>query len=67
MEEVDQKGVQTNKNKHPLNSQGQPHGTWECYHSNGQLNYKGNFINVNKDGIWFEDWENDKFTFHFNI
>jgi antitoxin component YwqK of YwqJK toxin-antitoxin module len=28
-----------------INSQGQKHGYWEEYFNNGQLRYKGNFIN----------------------
>ena len=39
----------------PYNKKGQAHGYWEQYYSNGQLSYKGNFINGKKDGYW-EDY-----------
>ena len=31
---------------------GKQDGQWEFYHSNGQLWYKGNYINGNRDGQW---------------
>ena len=40
------------KDLKPRNSKDQPHGLWEWYYSNGQLGYKGNFINGKQDGLW---------------
>jgi antitoxin component YwqK of YwqJK toxin-antitoxin module len=40
------------QDKTPRNKQGQQHGCWETYFDNGQLCYKGLFIN------------NDKFGYH---
>jgi antitoxin component YwqK of YwqJK toxin-antitoxin module len=34
------------------NKQGQRHGYRECYYSNGQLMFKGNYINGKQDGCW---------------
>jgi len=36
----------------PLNKNGQEHGYWEEYHYNGNLLYKGNYINGEEDGYW---------------
>lgn len=30
----------------------EPHGYWERYSDNGNLKYKGNYINGRKDGYW---------------
>ena len=40
------------KDLKPKNSKGQAHGLWEWYYSNGQLCYKGNYINGKEDGLW---------------
>ena len=32
------------KDIQPCNEKGEPHGAWETYHDNGQLQYKGNFV-----------------------
>ncbi len=34
------------------NKQGQREGCWEDFYDNGQLIYKGNFINGKKEGYW---------------
>jgi antitoxin component YwqK of YwqJK toxin-antitoxin module len=34
------------------NERGEKHGYWEEYWSNGQLLWKGNFVNGNRDGYW---------------
>jgi antitoxin component YwqK of YwqJK toxin-antitoxin module len=47
-----------NKNITPYNEQGQPHGYWEIYQSNGQLMYKGNYVNGKEHGYW--EW------YHYN-
>jgi antitoxin component YwqK of YwqJK toxin-antitoxin module len=36
----------------PYNKQGQPHGYWESYYYNGQLEYKGNYDNGKLHGYW---------------
>ena len=41
-----------NKDITPTNKDGQRHGYWEFYNTNGQLYFKGNFINGNQDGPW---------------
>jgi antitoxin component YwqK of YwqJK toxin-antitoxin module len=41
-----------NKNITPYNELGQPHGYWEHYWSNGQLFYKGNYVNGKRHGYW---------------
>jgi antitoxin component YwqK of YwqJK toxin-antitoxin module len=40
------------QNKTPYNAQGQRHGLWEQYHTNGQLSYKGTYINDMEHGPW---------------
>ena len=41
-----------NKDKKPFNKDGQKHGYWERYYSNGDLGYKGNYINDQHDGYF---------------
>jgi len=36
----------------PTNKEGQRHGPWESHSYNGQLWYKGNYINGQEDGLW---------------
>lgn len=36
----------------PINNKGEPHGYWEYYYHNGNLWYKGNFINRKQHGYW---------------
>ncbi len=40
------------------NEKGLVHGSWETYHYNGQLSFKGYYINGEKHGPWV--------TFYFN-
>ncbi len=44
-------------NQYDINT-GIKQGYWEKYHSNGQLNYKGSFINGKYDGLWEVYYEN---------
>ena len=44
--------MQTKKDITPFNEEGEPHGYWESYYSNGQLYYKGNYVNGEKNGYW---------------
>ena len=41
-----------NKDIIPINKDGQRHGYWEVYWSNGMLWYKGNYINGKREGYW---------------
>jgi antitoxin component YwqK of YwqJK toxin-antitoxin module len=36
----------------PINEKGERHGYWEQYWGNGQLWYKGNFVNGSRHGCW---------------
>ena len=36
----------------PINKHNQRHGWWKQYYSNGNLAYKGNYINGIPDGCW---------------
>jgi antitoxin component YwqK of YwqJK toxin-antitoxin module len=40
------------QDKRPINAKGQLHGIWEEYYDNGQLWYKGTFINGIEHGPW---------------
>ena len=40
----------------PYNEKGERHGYWEYYHSNGQLSYKGNYVDGNPHGYWEYYW-----------
>lgn len=46
--------------KSPRNKQGLCHGYWEIYHKNGNLFYKGNFINNKEEGYWEDYFSNGK-------
>jgi antitoxin component YwqK of YwqJK toxin-antitoxin module len=51
-----------NKNIKPINENNQPHGYWELYYSNGQLMYKGNYVNGKAHGYWESYYENGQLT-----
>jgi len=42
----------------PLNENNQPHGYWESYYSNGNLSYKGNYVDGKEHGYWEEYYYN---------
>jgi len=42
------------------NEEGQRHGPWEKYYSNGKVRLKANFINGKKHGLWEWYWDNGK-------
>ena len=44
----------------PINEKGEPHGYWESYYYNGQLCYKGNFVNGKQHGYWEDYWSDGK-------
>lgn len=48
------------KNITTCNDKGQAHGYWEVYWDNGNLSYKGNYINVKKHGCWEWYYNNGK-------
>jgi antitoxin component YwqK of YwqJK toxin-antitoxin module len=41
-----------NKNIKPRNENNQPHGYFEYYYDNGELYYKGNYVNGIRHGYW---------------
>ena len=53
------------KNKYitPRNENNQPHGYWERYYSNGQLMYKGNYVDGKPHGYWEEYYNNGKLNY----
>jgi antitoxin component YwqK of YwqJK toxin-antitoxin module len=42
----------------PYNENGERHGYWEWYCYNGQLHFKGNYVNGIKDGYWEYYYDN---------
>ena len=40
----------------PRNSKNKAHGLWIYHFSNGNLYYKGQYINDLKHGYWLENW-----------
>jgi antitoxin component YwqK of YwqJK toxin-antitoxin module len=49
-------GIQINQ----YDIDGRKQGIWYEYWNNGQLKFKGSYINDNEDGMWEEYWENGK-------
>jgi len=45
-------------NKYNYNDKGQRHGYWKGCFSNGNLSYKGKYINGFATGYW--EWHDDK-------
>jgi len=39
-----------------FNDKGEKHGPWEVYWDNGNLDYKGNYINGKKHGLFEDYW-----------
>ena len=48
------------QNKTPKNEKGQAHGLWERYWSNGNLEYKGLYVNGKRHGLCESYWSNGK-------
>jgi len=49
------------KDIQPINEKGErhdEHGYWEHYHYNGQLWFKGNYVDGNRHGYWEEYYPN---------
>ncbi len=45
------------------NAEGQAHGYWESYYSNGNLIYKGEYINRTRHGPWERYQRNGELSF----
>ena len=46
-----------------FNAKGEKHGYWESYYDNGNLSYKGNYVDGIKHGYWEEYRSNGKLSF----
>ena len=44
------------------NEKGEKHGYWEYYYSNGQLYYKGNYLNDKRHGYWEYYWSDGQLS-----
>ncbi len=42
------------------NDKGERHGYWEKYYLNGNLDWKGNYVNDRRNGRWKFYWQNGK-------
>jgi antitoxin component YwqK of YwqJK toxin-antitoxin module len=47
----------------PINDVAQRHGLWEKYHPNGQLYFKGAYINGKYDGLWITYYSNGQLCY----
>jgi antitoxin component YwqK of YwqJK toxin-antitoxin module len=45
------------------NENGQPHGLWEYYYSNGKLCYKGTYVNGQHHGLWEHYYSNGQLCY----
>ena len=45
------------------NEQGQQHGYWEEYRYNGNLHYKGHYLNGKKHGYWERYYSNGQLRY----
>ena len=52
--------------KNQYNSVGREDGYWERYHDNGQIWYKGKYINGKPDGYWEDYHTNGKLRYKGN-
>ena len=48
------------KNISSYNDKNERHGYWVVYHLNGNIRYKGNWVNDTKNGYWEEYNSNGK-------
>jgi antitoxin component YwqK of YwqJK toxin-antitoxin module len=55
-----------NKNIEPRNNKREQHGLWEKYWSNGQLEYKGNYVNSQRHGYWEEYYYDGRLEYKGN-
>ena len=49
-----------------FNAKGNRHGYWEDYHYNGNLFYKGNYVDGNRHGSWEYYWFNGNLRYKGN-
>lgn len=47
----------------PYNNNGQADGYWKQYYSNGQLAFKGNFVDGKRHGYWEAYYEDGTLAF----
>ena len=47
----------------PVNEKGQRHGYWEVYWGDGNIAFKGNYINNEPDGYWEVYWANGNLNY----
>jgi antitoxin component YwqK of YwqJK toxin-antitoxin module len=55
------------KNKKPMNDNGEWHGYWERYYDNGLLDHKGLFINDKRYGYHEDYWSNGNLHYKCNF
>jgi antitoxin component YwqK of YwqJK toxin-antitoxin module len=55
-----------NKDITPYNENGNPHGYWERYYSNGNLGYKGNYVDGKQHGYWESYYYNGNLAYKGN-
>ncbi len=48
------------------NNKGERQDYWEDYYTNGNINYKGNFLNGKRDGYWEQYYYNGKLYYKGN-
>ena len=46
------------QNRNPFNDKRKPHGLWIYYLPDGNLWFKGHFINDIRHGYWMNNWTN---------
>jgi antitoxin component YwqK of YwqJK toxin-antitoxin module len=49
------------------NEKGEKHGYWEWYYDNGQLSYKGNYVNGKEHGYWEYYHSNGQLSYKGNF
>jgi len=45
------------------NEKGKKHGVWELYYGNGQLSFRGNYVNGKRHGVWESFWSNGELCY----
>ena len=53
----------------PKNHNFKAHGLWIYYLSNGNICYKGQYVNNIRYGYWMDNWDNlnDKYKIYFYL
>ena len=52
--------------KNQTNQYGNPNGYWETYYGNGELSYKGNYVNGIRHGYWEDYYSNGQLCYKGN-